>query len=52
MKWQVLIDKKFEGNIKNSKPHIRGVFCFKGENYTPPLPYNTKSSISVASKGA
>ena len=27
MKLQVLIDKKFEGNIKNSKPHIRGVFC-------------------------
>ena len=23
MKLQVLIDKKFEGNIKNSKPYIR-----------------------------
>jgi len=27
MKLQVLIDKKFEGNIQISKPHIRGVFC-------------------------
>ena len=27
MKLQVLIDKKFEGNIQISKPHIRGGFC-------------------------
>ncbi len=26
MKLQVLIDKKFEGNIQISKPYIRGVF--------------------------